>query len=108
MDDPVNSPKHYNMHGGVECIDAIEAAVEDFPSYLQGNAIKYLYRHAYKGNPIQDLEKAIWYINRLKAQYENKRIPEQDSQECNGRKCCRDDQEDRPASTGNGEFPETD
>ena len=67
-EDNVNHPEHYNK-GDIECIDAIEAAVEDFASYCQGNALKYLYRHAYKGNPVEDLEKAIWYIERLKKTY---------------------------------------
>ena len=62
----VNSPKHYKHSGGIECIDTIKAATGDqFSAYLQGNAMKYLYRHRYKDNPIQDLEKAIWYINKL-------------------------------------------
>ena len=64
-DDLVNKPAHYNK-GGIECIDTIKAATGDqFSAYLQGNAMKYLYRHRYKDNPVQDLEKAIWYINKL-------------------------------------------
>ena len=42
-----------------------------FPAYLEGNAIKYLHRHKYKDSNIQDLEKSIWYINKLKEHYEN-------------------------------------
>lgn len=56
--DPVKRPKHYNAHpSGVECIE-----ITRHMNFNLGNAIKYLWRHAEKGSPIQDLEKAIWYI----------------------------------------------
>lgn len=66
--DPVNSPKHYTSHpSGVECIQ-----ITEHYNFCIGNAIKYLWRHGLKeskgmsGNEksIQDLEKAVWYINR--------------------------------------------
>ena len=63
--DMVNSPPHYNQ-GGVECIDAIQAALgPNFKYYLQGNIIKYLWRFYYKGKPLEDVEKAKWYLNKL-------------------------------------------
>lgn len=69
--DAVKKPEHYNT-GDIECIDAIKACLgPDFAGYLHGNAMKYLWRHEYKGNPKQDLEKAIWYISKLKEQYED-------------------------------------
>ena len=43
-------------------IDFIESWEMDFNT---GNAIKYLSRHKYKGNPLEDLNKAKWYIERL-------------------------------------------
>lgn len=59
-DDPVNHPKHYTSHpSGVECIQV----VEHMP-FNVGNAMKYLWRMDLKDAPIQDLEKAVWYINR--------------------------------------------
>jgi hypothetical protein len=66
--DAVNSPPHYNQ-SGIECIDAIKAALgpEGFQKYCQGNVIKYLWRYKKKGG-IQDLDKAVWYINRLKSE----------------------------------------
>ena len=68
--DPVNYPSHYNK-GGIGCIDAIEACQGNgFKYYCQGSAIKYLWRHEHKGKPIEDLNKAIWFINKLKEQYE--------------------------------------
>ena len=56
----VDNPKHYNT-GNVEVIDAIESWKLGFND---GNAIKYIARHKHKKNPIQDIEKAIWYLNR--------------------------------------------
>ena len=44
---------------------------KDFPAYLEGSAIKYIHRHKYKDANIQDLEKAVWYINKLIEHYEN-------------------------------------
>tara|TARA_Y100001973_G_C5154876_1_gene310162 strand:+ start:407 stop:871 length:465 start_codon:yes stop_codon:yes gene_type:complete len=56
----VNNPTHYNT-GRIEVIDAIE----DWSlGFNDGNAIKYIARHQYKGNSIQDIEKAIWYLQR--------------------------------------------
>jgi hypothetical protein len=52
----------------VECIDAIEAAVhglDPVSAVLVGQTIKYLWRHAHKGTPVKDLEKAAWYLERL-------------------------------------------
>ena len=68
MQDNVNSPKHYKLNEhGIECIDAIQASMskEGFEEYLRGNVFKYLWRWHYKGKPIQDLEKARWYINKM-------------------------------------------
>lgn len=64
--DTVNHPAHYTQ-GGIECIDAIEAAVtglNGIEAVCTGNAIKYLWRWKQK-NGIEDLKKARWYINRL-------------------------------------------
>lgn len=65
MSDPTN-PAYYKR-GGVECIDAIHAAVEDLTgleAFCTGNAMKYLWRWKYKGGT-EDLKKAMWYIERL-------------------------------------------
>lgn len=66
MGDAVNHPDHY-CQGGVECIDAIRAAVTDLTgleAVCTGNAIKYLWRWKRK-NGAEDLKKARWYIDRL-------------------------------------------
>ncbi len=64
--DPVNSPTHYNAFG-IECIDAIEASMtdEEFRGMLKGNTLKYLWRYTYKGKPVEDLQKAQWYLAKL-------------------------------------------
>jgi hypothetical protein len=59
-EDLVNHPPHYTS-GGIEVIDFIEA--KKF-NYHLGNAIKYVSRASHKGNYIQDLEKAKWYLER--------------------------------------------
>ena len=64
--DPVNRPTHYTR-GGIECIDAIEASLDDagFRGFLKGNVLKYLWRFEHNKAPLQDLEKARWYLDRL-------------------------------------------
>ena len=61
MNDPVNHPSHYTEHpSGIECIQ-----VTEHHSFCLGNAIKYLWRADLKHpDAIQDLKKAVWYINR--------------------------------------------
>lgn len=58
--DMVNSPPHYTA-GGVETIDFIEAKNLN---YNLGNAVKYITRAGLKGNRVEDLQKAKWYIER--------------------------------------------
>lgn len=62
--DMVNHPPHYQSDNGIECIDAIRAALgrDGFVSYCTGNAIKYLWRD--KTDRVEDLRKAAWYLNR--------------------------------------------
>ena len=60
MNDPVNHPKHYTSHpSGVECIEITEHL-----NFCIGNAIKYLWRAGLKGEQVEDLRKARWYIDR--------------------------------------------
>jgi len=58
--DPVNNPAHYTV-GGIETIDFIEAKQL---GYNLGNVIKYLTRADHKGNKMEDLRKAQWYLTR--------------------------------------------
>jgi hypothetical protein len=58
--DMVNHPKHYNVKG-FEVIDIIDAFGLNFN---MGNALKYLLRADRKGNKEQDINKALWYLQR--------------------------------------------
>jgi len=59
-EDLVNHPKHYTSHpSGVECIQ-----VTEHMGFNLGNAMKYIWRADEKGNAVEDLRKAVWYINR--------------------------------------------
>ena len=65
--DQIKNPPHYN-HSGIECIDAIEAMTEKMSGSIAphaANVLKYLWRCEYK-NGLEDIDKAIWYLNRLK------------------------------------------
>lgn len=64
MSDSVNHPSHYTK-GGIECIDAIQAALtpEEFRGYCKGNTIKYAWREQHKGGD-EDLKKGVWYLNK--------------------------------------------
>lgn len=58
---PVNSPKHYtDSHPGMECIDLTADT-----TFCLGNCCKYLWRYHSKGRPLEDLEKARWYLCRV-------------------------------------------
>lgn len=65
-EDVVNNPDHYNT-GSIECIEGIQASMsaEAFNGYLKGNCMKYLWRYDYKGKPVEDLQKAQWYLSKL-------------------------------------------
>lgn len=62
----VNSPPHYTQ-GGIECIQAMEAAFgkEALTNFCICNAFKYVWR-AERKNGVQDIDKAIWYLNKFK------------------------------------------
>ena len=61
----VNSPPHYKQ-GDVECIEAIKSATGDgYQGYLQGNIMKYIWRYRAKGQRLNDLRKAEWYLKDL-------------------------------------------
>lgn len=56
----INHPKHYTSHqSGVECIQ-----ITEHMNFCLGNAVKYIWRAGLKGEPIEDLKKAKWYIER--------------------------------------------
>jgi len=57
MNDTINSPTHYNLIPGIECIDVVQ-----WFNFNRGNAIKYIWRAGHKGDEIEDLWKAIRYL----------------------------------------------
>lgn len=71
--DAVNHPKHYASNGpachncgsNIECITITERM-----GFCLGNAVKYIWRHKNKGNALEDLKKARWYLDREIARME--------------------------------------
>lgn len=60
MTDMVNHPPHYTGHpSGVECIQ-----ITEHMNFCLGNALKYIWRAGLKGDAVEDLNKAVFYINR--------------------------------------------
>jgi len=59
--DSVNHPMWY-CKGGIEVLDFILAWDLGF---LAGNIVKYVVRAPYKGNALQDLQKARFYLDKL-------------------------------------------
>ena len=57
MTDNVNHPAHYDTNGPFECIELTEQY-----DFCIGNTIKYVWRHMDKNHPVEDLNKALWYI----------------------------------------------
>mgnify|MGYP006296309543 CR=1 FL=1 len=59
MKDPIN-PDHYKSHpAGIQCIQ-----VTEHMNFCLGNAVKYIWRAGQKGDAIEDLQKAVWYLER--------------------------------------------
>lgn len=78
MGNQVNHPDHYQLGDGMETIDVIKAVtskLSGIEAFDIGNAIKYLSRWKEK-NGVQDLEKAVWYIQHLIA-FENAEVKKQ-------------------------------
>ena len=66
--DMVNHPAHYTA-GNVECIDALESMSVGYQNTVQAalawQVVKYIWRSPLKGKPLEDLQKAQFYLNRL-------------------------------------------
>lgn len=68
--DMVNHPPHYTGHAsGIECIQ-----ITEHMGFLIGSAMKYLWRCELKHDAIEDLRKAIWYIEREIAKREKSEL----------------------------------
>ena len=66
-DDMVSHPSHYQSENGLEVIDVIEAFTSDLKGIEAtdtGNIIKHICRWKNK-NGLQDLKKAMWYLDHL-------------------------------------------
>ena len=60
IEDMVNHPIHYTSHpSGVECI-----RITEHMNFNLGNALKYIWRADLKNDPIENLKKAQFYLNR--------------------------------------------
>ena len=67
MTDRVNRPKHYRALGAkcAKCGESIECIqVAERFNFNRGNALKYLWRAGLKGDELEDIKKARWYIDR--------------------------------------------
>ena len=65
-EDKINKPQHYLVGGEIECIDYIYQQLgSGVRDYILGNVHKYLHRHRFKGQALDDLKKAQWYLNKL-------------------------------------------
>lgn len=64
MSDMVNHPPHYTSSPArCECGKPIECIqITRHQNFNIGNAMKYLWRCEMKGDPTQNLEKAVWYL----------------------------------------------
>ena len=72
FEDPVYHPKHYNINwAGEQAIETYDYINSWKMGYAEGNIIKYVSRHKYKGKALQDLKKARWYLNKLITELEN-------------------------------------
>lgn len=62
----VNHPDHYQGGNGLECIDVMLSVFgkEATQNFCLLNAFKYLYRCNKKGKKNEDINKAIWYLNK--------------------------------------------
>lgn len=68
MNDPINHPTHYTSHpSGVEPI-----TITKHMNFCLGNVIKYVMRAGYKGNRLEDLKKAQYYLNLEISELESK------------------------------------
>ena len=72
----VDHPAHYQSEAGIEVIDVMEAFTADLKGAEAVNTcqvIKYILRWKHKGNPLEDLKKCKWYLERLIAHVESKK-----------------------------------
>lgn len=64
MADMINNPDHYAKHAVTVVYQPIDLC--ETCGFLLGNAFKYLFRYEDKGKPVEDLQKALYYLNRYR------------------------------------------
>lgn len=64
--DNINHPEHYETNG-IECFDAILASQgeDSAKEFCICNAFKYIWRNKHKNSSVEDIKKAIWYLNKF-------------------------------------------
>lgn len=64
----VEHPDHYNQLS-METWDWMQLGMEkaEYVGFLKGCIYKYLHRYKHKGTPIEDIDKAIAYLHKLKS-----------------------------------------
>jgi hypothetical protein len=73
--DPVKNPSYYTYGSDeIQHIQVAEQLGRDGADFRVIYALKYIWRYARKGNPAQDIRKAIWYLNRLAEDLEAKDV----------------------------------
>ncbi len=85
------NPEHYKKLN-FETIELIQNVISDYPDaflgYLVSNTIKYLMRFQYKGKPMEDLDKAIWYSTKARFYAEEKIVDKEIENSCRCT-CCK-------------------
>jgi hypothetical protein len=73
--DSINKPQHYQLNGGIEVIDIIDAHVDGIndgrEAVYSANVLKYILRYRGKGG-VESLKKARWYLDRMIAYMEER------------------------------------
>lgn len=99
MTDMVNHPAHYKFGNGVEVIDLTEQL-----TFNTGNAVKYLSRAGRKSeDPIEDLHKARWYVDREIQRIEKQNGTQSDSNSSVGGTATAPDSGERRAASAGGQ-----
>ena len=65
-DNDVANPAYYGAGNGIECIDVMiqQYGEEEVKSFCKCNAFKYLFRCGHKNDPLEEMKKVQWYINK--------------------------------------------
>lgn len=65
MNNQVDRPSHYQLGQNRQVIDILTETLtsDELRGFILGNVIKYVTRSAYKGKELEDLHKAMWYLN---------------------------------------------